>query len=61
VIAFDPHHGKRTDEIATLRLIALVEDADRKRHETLARIAVYLGLAAFCTLFWGGVIWMASR
>jgi hypothetical protein len=51
-----------SDEEIRARLTVIDGQLKRwKRRESAKRIAVYLGLAAFCTLFWSGVIWLLER
>jgi hypothetical protein len=51
-----------SDDEIRLRIVVIDKQLERwQRLETAKRIAVYLGLAAFCTLFWSGVIWLLER
>lgn len=44
-----------------LRRFAQREINQYHSRETLKRVSVYLGLALFCTAFWGGLLWLATR
>lgn len=48
------------DPIAGLEL-RLARIRRELRNEKIARYAVYVGLFAFCTAFWGGLIWLLER
>lgn len=62
VYCFGPSPFDESDaRIRQLQLSVAEEIDSGRRFDTLKRVAVYLGLALICTLFWGGVLWLATR